>query len=89
MGGSQPDPEISGEAVSKKMFFRPFGLLCGLKIRGGPAPPESATVEEKEIRGGGVWADLELIELEHFCLKKVLVIKMQSNLTTFDVVIVY
>ena len=39
------------------------------KNKGGPAPPESATVEEKEIRGGGVWADLELIELEHFCLK--------------------
>lgn len=24
---------------------------------------------QKEIRGGGVWASLELIELEHFCQK--------------------
>ena len=45
-GGCHPDPEIRGEAVSKKIFW-PFGLQFGLKIRerlGPPGPfPGSAT----------------------------------------------
>ena len=37
-----------GGAVSKKMFFRPFGPQFGLKIRGAGPFPGSATVIRKK-----------------------------------------
>ena len=40
-GGSHPDPEIRGGAVSKKNFFPPFGPLFGLKLMGRPGSPGS------------------------------------------------
>ena len=40
-----------GGPVSKKKFFRPFGPLFGLKLRGGPPPPApSPRYATEEIR---------------------------------------
>ena len=44
--GGHPRPEIMGGPVSKTVYFQPFGLQFGLKIKEGcpPGPsPESAT----------------------------------------------
>lgn len=49
-----PDPEIRGEVVSKKLF-RPFGPHFGQKIRGGGPSPGSAKAlsHSLAIRGKG------------------------------------
>ena len=53
-GGGHPDPEISVGglgAVSKKIFFQPFGPQSGLKIKGCPGPPVPSPGFATSVKG--------------------------------------
>ena len=71
-GPGHTDPLIRGGAVSKKNFFRAFGLQFGLKIRGGGwasrAPPLVPPLSLRNIilfslaSTEGIWEGLYLIK---------------------------